>query len=347
MLTGGAPASAKTLAAICDRVAISLDAGIDIRRIWRSEAERLSGRGAKACSEVADAIQRGDSIDKAIAEAGPFFPPLMVELVRVGDQTGTADEVFHRLAQHYQRQVSRAREFRGAILWPVIQLVLALGIVGVLIAIGGMLKDGKGQPLDMVGFGMTGASGLVMYAGLLIGTGLVAILSWLAARRRPEWGAKVRGWASSLPVIGDALQKIALARIAWALRLTMNVAMDLRKVGPVVLRASDNERYTRHAAKVSAMVGRGEPLSKCFAATKAFPQPFIDHLDVAEQTGTIVESMDRLSKRYDEEAEHAVAMLTRVAAFLVWAAIATLIIVLIFRVFGMYTGMINDALKDL
>ena len=95
------------------------------------------------------------------------------------------------------------------------------------------------------------------------------------------------------------------------------------------------------------MVGRGEPLSKCFAATKAFPQPFIDHLDVAEQTGTIVESMDRLSKRYDEEAEHAVAMLTRVAAFLVWAAIATLIIVLIFRVFGMYTGMINDALKDL
>jgi len=57
--------------------------------------------------------------------------------------------------------------------------------------------------------------------------------------------------------------------------------------------------------------------------------------------------MDRLSKRYDEEAEHAVAMLTRVAAFLVWAAIATLIIVLIFRVFGMYTGMINDALKEI
>ena len=137
--------------ALCDRVAISLDAGIDLRRIWRSEAERLAGRGARACSEVTDAIQRGDSIDKAIAEAGPFFPPLMVELVRVGDQTGTADQVFHRLAQHYQRQVSRAREFRGAILWPVIQLVLALGIVGVLIALGGMLTDGKGQPLDLKG----------------------------------------------------------------------------------------------------------------------------------------------------------------------------------------------------
>jgi len=347
MLTAGAPASAKTLAAICDRVAISLDAGIDIRRIWRTEAERLSGRASKACSDVAAAIGQGDTLDNAIASAGPFFPPLMVELVRVGEQTGTGPEVFHRLGQHYHRQVSRAREFRGAIMWPVTQLVMALAVVAVLIGIGGALKDGKGQPLDMVGFGMTGASGLVMYVSLLIGTGLVAILSWLAARRRPEWGAKVRGWASSIPVIGDALQKIALARIAWALRLTMNVAMDLRKVGPIVLRASDNERYTRHAAKVSAMVGRGEPLSKCFAATKAFPQPFIDYLDVAEQTGTIVESMERLSKRYDEEAEHAVAMLTRVAAFLVWAAIAALIIVLIFRVFGMYTGMINDALKDI
>jgi type IV pilus assembly protein PilC len=347
MLTAGAPASAKTLAALCDRVAISLDAGIDVRRIWRSESQRLAGRGATACGEVADALQQGQSLDAAIVMAGPYFPPLMVELVRVGEQTGTAPEVFKRLAQHYQRQVTRAREFSAAIMWPVVQLVMALAIVGVLIAIGGVLKDSRGNPLDMVGFGMTGASGLVTYVGLLIGTGLVAMLSWLAVRRRPEWGAKVRGWASSLPVVGDALQKIALARIAWALRLTMNVAMDLRKVAPVVLRAADNARFSRHAAFVAASVGRGEPLSKGFAATGVFPRQFLDHLEVAEESGTIVESMDRLSKRYDEEAEHAVAMLTRVAAFLVWAAIATLIIVLIFRVFGMYTGMLNDALKDI
>lgn len=347
MLTAGAPASAKTLAAICDRVAISLDAGIDVRRIWRSESQRVSGRGAEACADVADALQQGHSLDEAIVGAGPYFPPLMVELVRVGEQTGTAPDVFKRLAQHYQRQVSRAREFGAAILWPVTQLVLALAIVGVLIAIGGVLKDGRGRPLDMVGLGMTGTSGLVVYVNLLIGTGLVVGLSWLAVRRRPQWGAKVRGWASTIPVVGDALQKIALARIAWALRLTMNVAMDLRKVAPVVLRASDNERYSRHAGAVAAAVGRGEPLSQGFAATGVFPRQFLDHLEVAEESGTIVESMDRLSKRYDEEAEHAVATLTKIAAFLVWAAIAALVIVLIFRVFGVYTGMINDALKDI
>lgn len=347
MLTAGAPGSAKTLAAICDRVALSLDAGIDIRRVWRSEAGRNPGRGGKACAEVADAIERGVSLDEAIAGAGPFFPPLLVELVRVGDQTGTAPEVFRRLAQHYQRQVSRARDFRGAIAWPVIQLCLALMVVGVLIAIGGILQDGRGKPLDLLGFGMTGTSGLVVYANLLIGVALVAGLAWLAVQRRPEWGAKARGWASALPVIGPALVKIALARIAWALKLTMNVAMDLRKVAPVVLRASDNDRFARHAKAVAAAVGRGEPLSQCFAATGAFPRQFLDHLEVAEESGTIVESMDRLSRRYDEEAEHAIAMLTRVAAFLIWAAIATLIIVLVFRVFGFYTGMLNEALKGL
>ncbi|TWU00227.1 Type II secretion system protein F [Botrimarina colliarenosi] len=347
MLTAGAPASAKTLAGLCDRVALSLDAGIDIRRIWRSEADRQSGRAATACGDVATAIAAGEPLDEAIANAGPFFPPLLVELSRVGEQTGSAPEVFRRLSQHYQSQVDRARTFRSEIAWPLVQLGMALAIVGLLIAIGGFLKDGRGRPLDMLGFGLVGAQGLVIYANLLVGIALTAGLAWMALRRRPDWAAAVRARVSTLPVIGPALQKIALARIAWALRLTMNVEMDLRRVAPIVLRASDNARYSQHDAAVAAAVGRGEPLSQGFAATGVFPREFLDHLEVAEETGTIVESMDRLSRRYDEEAEHAVGVLTRIAAFLVWAAIAAVIIALVFRVFGFYTGVLKDALNGL
>lgn len=326
---------------------MSLDAGIDVRRIWRSETDRLRGRGSRACDDVAQAIARGESLDTAIADAGPFFPPLMKELVAVGERTGTTTEVFRRLSRHYRRQVDRSRAFRSAIAFPVLQLIAALAVVAALILIGGLLNDFRGEPIDFLGLGLIGTRGLFVYANLLIGVALVAGMAWMAFRRRPQWAAACRAFASELPVVGPALQKIALARIAWALRLTMNVDMDLRRVAPVVLRASDNRRYSRHAARVTEMVGTGHPLSDSFERTGVFPQRFLDMLRVAEESGTIVESMERLSQQYDEEAESAVELLTRVAAFLIWAAIATLVTVLIFRVFQFYTGVLNDALEGL
>lgn len=346
-LTAGAPGSPKTLAALCDRVALSLDAGIDIRRVWRSEVQRNSGHGSRACEDVADAIEAGEGLDTAVADAGPFFPPLLVEMVRVGERSGATTGVFRRLAKHYERRARRAADFRSAIAWPVLQLIAALTIVGVLIAIGGLLRGVRGEPLDFLGFGLVGTKGLFLYAYSLLGVALVVGLAWMAARRQPAWGAWLRGRLSTLPVVGPAFQKIALARIAWALQLTMNVDMDLRKVAPVVLRASDNRRFAQHGAAVAKGINSGKALSECFRRTRVFPAPFLDSLEVAETTGTIVESMDRLSKRYDEEADHALVVLGRVAAFLIWAAIATLVVVLIFRVFGFYTGVLNDAIGGL
>ena len=79
--------------------------------------------------------------------------------------------------------------------------------------------------------------------------------------------------------------------------------------------------------------------------TGAFPQQFIDALQVAEESGETVESMGRLSDRYREESQAALRVLTTIAGVAVWVIVATLIIVLIFRLAGFYLGTINDALN--
>lgn len=346
-ISAGSPASARTLAGLCDRLAISLDAGIEVRRVWRSEATRNRGRAARVCAEVADDLERGVGLDQAIADAGAFFPPLFVEMARVGEQTGSSVEVFRRLAKHYQNQVARARDFRAAIAWPALQLLAALAVVAVLIGIGGILENGRGEPIDMLGLGLVGSRGLMIYLNVLMGGALLLGLAWTVVRRRPEWGSWLRGFASRLPGVGSVVQKISLARIAWALRLMLNVEMDLRRVGPIALRASDNAFFARHGEAVAGSISRGLPLSESFGQTRVFPREFLDTLDVAEQAGTIVESMDRLTRQYEEEAETAIGTLSLVLATVVWASVAGLVILLIFRVFGFYTGVLNDALEGL
>ena len=66
---------------------------------------------------------------------------------------------------------------------------------------------------------------------------------------------------------------------------------------------------------------------------------------MTDWSGRIVESMDRLSTRYEEEAEAAVKILATVLGFVIGACVMALIVFMIFRLAGFYLGTINDAVK--
>ena len=335
--------SSRTLGELCHRLAISLDAGIDLRRALKSESERLQGALGSALSSASEAVNQGDSFSEAIAARSDCFGPLFVEMVRVGELTGSTPEVFDRLAKHYEHRANLQRQFLSKLTWPALQLGIALAVIGVLILVGGVLRDGKGGGVDILGFGLTGASGLAVYANALIGLAILATLGIVALRRYPSLQDRLLTLLEVAPVIGHCLNKIALARIAWTLHLTMNVELDIRRVAQLALVSSGSPRYKVHADSTSQMVAQGRPLSSAFKATSAFPTEFIDSLVVAEETGQISESMARLSKRYEEEANDALATLGMAAGLAVWALVAALVILLIFRVFGFYLGMLNDA----
>jgi hypothetical protein len=148
-----------------------------------------------------------------------------------------------------------------------------------------------------------------------------------------------------LPGIGRCIETIALARIAWVLHLALNSALDLRRVVPLALRATGNDYYTRHTDSIVADVAAGHPLHLAFHRSGAFPMTFIDALAVAEESGQVVASMDRLSSRYEEEAEMALKALAVIAGCVVWALVAAVIVFLIFRLAGFYFGTIQDAVN--
>jgi type II secretory pathway component PulF len=339
--------SNKALAELCHRLAVETDAGIDIRRTWQRESDMARGRLQPYFARVRDAVAKGDSLAFALAGTGQVFPPLFREMAQVGEQTGTLGKVFHRLESHYRRQVQAQRIFFGAIAWPMIELALALVVIGVLIWVLGIISNRGGKPVDVLGFGLIGTPGLLIYLNFLIVLGLCVAGLVVAMRRGVLWTRPLQRALMRLPVIGSSLEKIALARLAWALHLTMNVEMDLRRVVPLVLRAAGSDHYIRHTDQIVADVAAGRPLHVAFANSGAFPSTFVDALAVAEESGQIVESMDRFSKRYEEEAESAVKALAVAFGTLVALLVMGIIVLMIFRLAGFYFGTINEALKVL
>ncbi|TWT42911.1 type II secretion system F family protein [Botrimarina hoheduenensis] len=341
-------ASPAELAPLCDRLATGLDAGIDIRRLLRSEADRATGRRRDVCERLAKAVAAGEPLEEAVAAEGAYFPRMLVELVRVGERTGRQPAVLKRLARHYEHQLSAARTFRGKIAWPLLQLVAAIGVCALLIAIGGMISDPRtGRGIDLLGLGLSGTSGVFIFLGAIAVLTTMAGLGWRWLRSQPGSIEALLARASRLPVVGEALQKLALERIAWSLAMLLDTDLDMRHVARLSLAAAGNQRYGRHIEPVANDLGRGMPLSTALAHTGEFPGDFLDTLVVAEEGGRLVESLGKLTARYQEEAERAISTLSMALAGLVWLAIVAIIVALIFRVFGFYTGVLEDALQGI
>jgi len=335
--------SSKAIAELCHRLAVETDAGIDIRRTWQRETEQARGRVHQAFARIRDALAHGESLAAAMLETARLFPPLMLVMVHVGEQTGALSRVFARLSEHYRRQYQRQRALLVAIAWPMLQLAAAVFVIGFVIWVLGIVaRRNNGQPIDILGFGLIGDRGLFIYVNIIIAVGLCVAGLILAVRRGMLWTRPLQRAVMRLPGFGRCLEKLALARVSWALYLTLNVAMDLRRVVPLALRATGNDYYEQHIGEAVALVAAGQPLYKALAETGAFPREFLDALEVAEESGQTVEAMGRLSQRYEEDADAALKTLTVLIGFVVWAAVAALIIFMIFRLMAFYVGTIQS-----
>jgi type II secretory pathway component PulF len=335
------------LAALCRRVSTSLASGVDLRRVFAREAEgRTRPVLRRRLDHVRQQLDQGCGLAESIRSTGNYFPRLFREMVEVGEQTGMQAEVFRQLADNYEHQVQLRRTFLAAIAWPLLQLSAAIGVIGLLILVLGMIPAGPGgERIDILGFGLVGVPGLIVY--LLIVGAVVAGIALLvqAMRRGVLWTRPLQRGVMQLPILGGCLQTLALSRLAWAMHVTLGTSMSLQKSLPLSLRSTQNARYSDHCDQVVADVVEGREICQALERTGAFPRDFLDVLEVGERSGRLPESMGHLAQQYQDRGKRALATLTMLAGFGVWALVAAFIIFLIFRLASFYIGTIMELSK--
>jgi type IV pilus assembly protein PilC len=333
----------KPLAQLCRRLAVTTGAGLEDRRIWRDEAQRGGRSQQAAVARISHALDRGESIGAALAHEGDYFPPLFRHVVAIGDHTGRLDKTYRRLADHYEHMIATRRTLLSALAWPGIQLVIAVMTIGGVIWISSALnlRSLDGEPLDMFGLGLTGTWGLAVYLVIVITAAIACLLFVQAWSRGTLWTGAVQRAALKIPAIGDAAQTLALARITWALNLVLDTPLDLRKALPLAMDASGNEAYRRLGPQIANNIGRGMTLHSALAETGEFPRDFLDAVSVGEQSGLTAETMERMARDYQQRSMEKLGLLARIFGGVVWALVALMIIMLIFRLYGGYTSTIN------
>ncbi|MHC4406078.1 MAG: type II secretion system F family protein [Planctomycetota bacterium] len=336
--------STSQLAGLCRRLAESLAAGIDVRTVWAREADRARGSGRASLRLISDAIDRGESMRDALAYTDDYFPPLFRELADVGEQTGHLAESFAQLAEHYEFQIKLTRKFLVSITWPLIELAIAVVVIGLLIYVMGLIGQSRGVYFDVLGLGLDPGSSLLVYVAFVTAVALAVAFVIFAIRRGVVWTRPIQRLVIRLPMLGTALNSLALARLSWSLHVTLSTGMDIRRAVLLSVRSARNARYTDGLKSIGRAIAAGDSVYEAFHATGVYPVDFLDAIQVGEQAGNLDDATARLAEQYRDRAEAAMDRLGTFGFFLVFGVIACIIIYMIFRVASIYLGSINEAL---
>ena len=336
-----------SLTLVCRSLSILLSSGVGIKKSLKLAAKKTgNARCQDAMRGVFETVAAGDDMTTGLIAQGDAFPPLMIDMVNVGEQTGALVEVLRSLAEHYDNLIRLRKSFLQQILWPAFQLVMAILIIALLILVLGWIAESRGgEPISILPGGLSGTAGAVTWLAMNFGTffGLFLLYKWT---RHNLIGQKfLDPLLLKIPVLGGCLGSFAIARFSWAFALTQQSGMSIQPSLESSFNATSNGAYIAAYPKVWGMMSEGEALGDSLAATGLFPEDYLQMVHSAEVSGTVPEMLDHLSPQFEEEARISLQTLTTGLAWAVWAVVAMFIIFMIFRVFSIYLGALNDAMQ--
>ena len=333
----------RSLALLCRSLATLLSSGVEIRKAFQVAAGKSGDPRARAAMEEVNLqIARGEDVTSAMRAQGGAFPELLIDMVDVAEQTGTLPEILHRLSHHYDSLVRMRKNFLRQIAGPAIQLVAAILIITLLILILGWIAESNPNAVDTLGFGLMGPAGAVIWLTLTFGTLAAVLLLYFIAAKSFDTKRAIDLVLLKIPVIGECMRSFAIARFSWAFALTQQAGMPIEPSVKASLKATGNGAFQAEASEVWRKLREGETLTEALAATHLFPADYIQLVDVGETSGTVPETLDRLSPEFEEQARRSLAMLASALGWAVWVLVAVFIIFVIFSIVLTYVGMINE-----
>jgi MSHA biogenesis protein MshG len=282
-------------------------AGIPIVRALKGLAD--SSRNVAmvtALQDVIDSLNAGRDLAGSMAKHADIFPPLFVNVVRVGENSGKLDEAFQRLYQYLAFDKLTRDQISSALRYPMIVLV-AVGVAMAVVM--GMVVPKFSKIFAAFGSQLPGPTRVIIavsnftvdYWWLVLG---VLVASVLAMRAWLRTDAGRFAWDRTklkLPVLGGIILRATLARFARSFTMTSRAGVPLLEGLNLISYAVQNEYVGSHIRAMKDFVERGDALSRAAAATGLFTPLVLQMLAVGEETGRVDEMMDEMADYYDRD----------------------------------------------
>lgn len=278
-------------------------------------------------SVVARQVAAGRSLGDALTSQPGLFEADQLELLGAAEAAGSLEPVLAALARHLEA-VRRLRwtAFLSS-LWPAY-------LLGVLVFLGPLVRVGGSGVRSFSGVGAAYLAGLL--PGLLTVAALLLALvvsPVVIAALKAELA--VDRFVLRLPGVGAALRSLAASRALLTLGLSLSAGLEVARAVRVAVVSTARPSLAAHAEAAVDVIRRGGTLFEALSSVGLFDRQTLGQLGIAEQTGTLGETLERLAPEVHEQTLRAVRLLVLVVVGVVGAvALAALLASLLGALFG-------------
>jgi len=304
--------SSKDVVVLSRQVATLFEAQVSALRVFRllaAEAEnRILG---KALTEVADDLQGGSSISKALGKHPKIFSDFYANMVRSGEESGKLDEVFLFLADHLDRTYEVNSKAKNALIYPAFVIftfvvVMILMLTVVIPKISTILTE-SGQAIPLYTRIVIGMSGFFTNYGIFILVAFIIGGFFFYRFVKTDVGkaslddAKIR-----LPFVKTLYQKLYLSRIADNMNTMLVSGIPMVRALELTSGVVGNEVYRKILNDATENVKGGKSVSEALSGRSEIPGIMIQMIKVGEESGELGKILKTLSAFYRREVINAV-----------------------------------------
>jgi len=268
--------------------------------------------------DVKASVEGGSSFSEALRRHPRVFDELFVNLVQAGEVGGILDSILNRLSIYLEKRQKLIRQVRGAMVYPSIVMVIAGGVMTVLLtfvipAFEGMFKDfGGGKAslpkLTQIIVDLSHAFVTYLPVGIvvLIGTVVGIVYSYRTVRGKQIFHRAML----NVPIIGNVLRKIAVARFTRTLGTLLQSGVPILDALEICAKTSGNVIIEGGIMNVRQAISEGKNMAEPLTETKIFPDMVVQMIAVGEQTGALDQMLNKIADFYEEETDVAVSAMT-------------------------------------
>lgn len=341
----------RDLSVFCRQFVSITQAGVPMKEALQMLSEQTENKWLKrAISEVLLNVEKGNTLADSMRSQPDIFPPMLVNMVEAGEQSGSLEMAFSRMAVHFEKEAKLKATIKKATIYPIILVIAAIGVIAVMLLFVipifiDMFADLDIEMPAITMFVMNSSKWMTSHWYVVLAMIVGVVVAYKLIYRTTQGRLTIDRIKMKMPLFGKLTVKTACSQFARTMSTLLMSGISTIDALETTSKIVNNIHYTNAMLKAREEVMKGIPLSEPLEASGIFP-PMVYHMTgIGEETGNVEEMLEKMADYYDEEVEmttqSVLAAMEPIIILFMALIIGTLVIAVISPIASMYSGLDN------
>ena len=341
----------RDLSVFCRQFVSITQAGVPMKEALQMLSEQTENKWLKrAISEVLLNVEKGNTLADSMRSQPDIFPPMLVNMVEAGEQSGSLEMAFSRMAVHFEKEAKLKATIKKATIYPIILVIAAIGVIAVMLLFVipifiDMFADLDIEMPAITMFVMNSSKWMTSHWYVVLAIIVAVVVAYKLIYKTTQGRLTIDRIKMKMPLFGKLTVKTACSQFARTMSTLLMSGISTIDALETTSKIVNNIHYTNAMLKAREEVMKGIPLSEPLEASGIFP-PMVYHMTgIGEETGNVEEMLERMADYYDEEVEmttqSVLAAMEPIIILFMALIIGTLVIAVISPIASMYSGLDN------